>query len=227
MIRVVIADDQALVRSGFAYIIGAQVDMEVVAEAADGLAAIEDTRHHSPDVVVMDIRMPRVDGIEATRRIVRAHPDTRVLILTTFDLDENLYAAMTAGASAFLLKDVPPEQLIAGIRMVAAGEALVAPAITKRLIERFVARSRPDSRVLERLTERERDILRLVARGQSNRDIAEELHLADATVKTHISRIYPKLGVRDRAQAVVVAYEEGLVEPGHTSSGQRPAASGG
>ena len=220
MIRVMIADDQALVRSGFAYIIRAQADLEVVAEAADGLAAIEDSRHHRPDVVVMDIRMPRIDGIEATRRIVRSHPETRVLILTTFDHDENLYSAMTAGASAFLLKDAPPEQLIAGIRMVAAGEALVAPAITKRLIERFVERARPDPRILERLTERERDILRLVARGKSNRDIAEELHLADATVKTHISRIYPKLGVRDRAQAVVVAYEKGLVEPGHTSSSE-------
>jgi DNA-binding NarL/FixJ family response regulator len=218
MIRIVIADDQALVRSGFAYIIGAQADMEVIAEAEDGLAAIEATRHHSPDVVVMDIRMPRVDGIEATRRIVRAHPDTRVLILTTFDLDENLYAAMTAGASAFLLKDAPPEQLIAGLRMVADGDALVAPAITRRLVERFVERSRPESRLLERLTERERDILRFVARGLSNHEIAEALHLADATVKTHISRIYPKLGVGDRAQAVVVAYEEGLVEPGHTTT---------
>lgn len=217
MIRIVIADDQALVRSGFAYIIGAQADMDVVAEAEHGLAAIEAARHHRPDIVVMDIRMPQVDGIEATRRIVRAYPDTRVLILTTFDLDENLYAAMTAGASAFLLKDAPPEQLIAGIRMVAAGEALVAPAITKRLIERFVQRSRPDSRLLERLTERERDILKLVARGLPNHEIAETLHLANATVKTHISRIYPKLGVGGRAQAVVVAYEEGLVEPGHTA----------
>ena len=218
MIRVVIADDQALVRSGFAYIIGAQADMEVVAEAEDGLAAIEHTRHRGPDVVVMDIRMPRVDGIEATRRIVRTNPDTRVLILTTFDLDENLYAAMTAGASGFLLKDAPPAQLIGGIRMVADGEALVAPAITKRLIERFVERARPGSPLLARLTEREREILRGLARGLSNREIAEQLHLADATVKTHVSRIYPKLGVRDRAQAVVVAYEEGLVEPGHTGS---------
>lgn len=218
MIRVLIADDQALVRSGFAYIIDAQADMEVVGEAEDGLAAIELARHLDPDVVVMDIRMPQVDGIEATRRIIRAGSSAKVLVLTTFDLDEHLYAAMTAGASAFLLKDAPPEQLVAGIRMVAAGEALVAPAITRRLIERFVERGQPDSQLLATLTDREREILALVARGHTNGEIADGLHLADATVKTHVSRVYAKLGVRDRAQAVVVAYEEGLVEPGHTNA---------
>ncbi|MEX0660130.1 MAG: response regulator transcription factor [Egibacteraceae bacterium] len=217
MIRVVIADDQELVRSGFVYIVGSQTDMEVVGEAGDGLGAIERARRLTPDVVVMDIRMPRLDGIEATRRIVRANPATRVLVLTTFDLDEHLYEAMTAGASAFLLKDAPPEQLVSGIRMVAAGEALVAPAITRRLIAAFVDRSRPSgSSALERLTEREHDVLRSLAGGRSNQEIAAELHLSEATVKTHVSRIYAKLDVRDRAQAVVVAYEEGLVEPGHT-----------
>ena len=216
MISVVIVDDQALVRSGFAYIIGAQPDMEVVGEAEDGLGGIERVRQLSPDVVVMDIRMPKVDGIEATRRIVRANPDTRVLVLTTFDLDEHLYEAMTAGASAFLLKDAPPEQLVAGIRMVADGEALVAPAITRRLVEAFVERSRPTGpSVLDQLTDREQDVLRTLAAGRSNQEIAAALHLAEATVKTHISRIYAKLDVRDRAQAVVLAYEEGLVEPGH------------
>lgn len=218
MIRVVIVDDQALVRSGFAYIIGSQPDMEVVGEAEDGLGAIEQVRQLSPDVVVMDIRMPRVDGIEATRRIVRSNPATRVLVLTTFDLDEHLYEAMTAGASAFLLKDAPPEQLVAGVRMVAAGEALVAPAITRRLVEAFVERSRPSgSAVLDQLTEREQDVLRRLAAGRSNQEIAADLHLAEATVKTHVSRIYAKLDIRDRAQAVVLAYEVGLVEPGHTA----------
>ena len=226
MIRVVIADDQALVRSGFSYIIDAQADMTVVGEAQDGLGAIRETKLHQPNVVVMDIRMPHVDGIEATRRIVRGDHHARVLILTTFDLDEHLYAAMTAGASGFLLKDAPPEQLVAGIRMIAAGEALVAPAITRRLIERFVDRRRSStSPLLERLTHRERDILRAVASGRSNAEIAGDLHLAEATVKTHISRIYAKLDVRDRAQAVVIAYEQGLVEVGHTS--EPPPAPGG
>ena len=219
MIRVVIADDQALVRSGFSYIIDAQADMTVVGAAEDGLGALRETKLHEPDVVVMDIRMPNVDGIEATRRIVRGDHRARVLILTTFDLDEHLYAAMTAGASGFLLKDAPPEQLVAGIRMVAGGEALVAPAITRRLIERFVDRGRSNSSpLLERLTDRERDILRAVAAGRSNTEIARDLHLAEATVKTHISRIYAKLDVRDRAQAVVLAYEQGLVQVGHTST---------
>lgn len=223
MIDVLVADDQALVRSGFVYLIDAQPDMRVVAEAEDGFVAIEHVRQHEPDVVVMDIRMPRVDGIEAARRIVKSHPATRILVLTTFDLDEHLYAAMNAGASAFLLKDVPPEQLIAGIRMVAAGEALVAPAITRRLIERFVARTPPDDARLDRLTDREREVLERLARGESNQEIAAGLHLADATVKTHVSRVYAKLGARDRAQAVVIAYETGLVEPGHTSDAGGPA----
>lgn len=215
MIRVLVADDQALVRSGFRYIVDTQPDMEVVGEATDGLEAVTLARALAPDLIVMDIRMPQLDGIEATRRITSASTTARVLILTTFDLDEHLYNAMSAGASGFLLKDVPPEQFITGIRMVAAGEALVAPAITRRLIERYVRRTRSgDSSRLAGLTERERDVLRLVARGLSNQELATQLYLAEATIKTHITRIYTKLGVRDRAQAVVVAYEEGLVQPG-------------
>ncbi|CAN5258414.1 response regulator transcription factor [soil metagenome] len=215
MIRVLIADDQALVRSGFRYIVDTQPDMEVVGEATDGLEAVTLARALAPDLIVMDIRMPQLDGIEATRRIIGASTTARVLILTTFDLDEHLYNAMSAGASGFLLKDAPPEQFVTAIRMVAAGEALVAPAITRRLIERFVQRPRSgDSSRIAGLTERERDVLRLVARGLSNQELATQLYLAEATIKTHITRIYTKLGVRDRAQAVVVAYEEGLVQPG-------------
>lgn len=220
MIRVAVADDQALVRAGLLTVLSHSGDMECVGEAGDGLEAVELARSASPDVVVMDVRMPRCDGIEATRRIV-ADPGcehVRVLVLTTFDADENVYAALRAGASGFLLKDAAPEEILAAIRVVAAGDALIAPAITRRLITEFVRRPAastggPDPG-LKRLTEREREILTLVARGLSNGEIAEQNHLSYATVKTHISRILSKLGARDRAQLVVLAYESGLVSPG-------------
>jgi len=225
-IRVLIADDQVLVRAGFRAILEGQPGIVVCGEAADGRDAIDLVRRRRPDVVLMDIQMPDIDGLEATRRIVEdAAPDERVavLMLTTFDLDAYVYDALRAGASGFLLKDVLPEQLIAAIRIVASGDALIAPAITKRLIEQF-ARSAPASvppAGLEQLTPREVEVLILAARGLSNGEIADELILSQATVKTHIKRILCKLGVRDRVQAVVLAYEAGLVSPGHTS---RPAS---
>ena len=215
MIRVVVADDQALVRGGFRYMIDSQPDLEVVGEAENGREALQLVRTLAPDLVVMDVRMPEMDGIEATRRIASTSASTKVLMLTTFDLDEHIYDAMSAGASAFLLKDVPPEQLVAGIRRVAAGESLVAPTITRRLIERFLRQpDRDDAQRLTALTDREREVLQLVARGRSNQEIAADLSLAEPTVKTHVTRIYMKLGVRDRAQAVVLAYETGVVRPG-------------
>ena len=216
--RVLIADDQALVRAGFRAILEAQPGLVVVGEAGDGLAAIDLARRRRPDAVLMDIRMPGIDGLEATRRIVAEageHP-VAVLMLTTFDLNEYVYDALRAGASGFLLKDVPPEELIAAVRIVAAGDALIAPAITKRLIEQF-ARSAPASAppaAIGELTAREREVLGLVARGLSNAEIAAELVLSDATVKTHVKRVLAKLGLRDRVQAVVLAYETGLVTPG-------------
>ena len=218
MIRVLIADDQALVRAGFRMILDAEEDLDVVGEASDGAEAVEQTRRLDPDVVLMDIRMPELDGIEATRRVIAAGGDqpARVLMLTTFDLNEYVYEALRAGASGFLLKDVPPEELAAGIRVVARGDALLAPAITKRLIEQF-ARAAPPSTAspqIALLTPREREVLTLVARGLSNREIADELVLSEATVKTHVKRVLAKLEVRDRVQAVVVAYEAGLVAPG-------------
>jgi DNA-binding NarL/FixJ family response regulator len=217
LIRALIADDQALVRSGFRMILDAQEDFEVVGEAEGGDQAIEKALRLHPDVVLMDVRMPGIDGIEATRRLLAACSRVRVLILTTFDLDEYVYEAMRAGASGFMLKDVSPSQLAEAVRTVAAGEALLAPAITRRLIERFMNRPQPGSRVpqeLEQLTPRELEVLRLVARGLSNAEIAEELILGPATVKTHVARVLAKLGVRDRVQAVVAAYESGLAEPG-------------
>ena len=219
MIRVLLADDQALVRGGLAMIVDAQPDMEVVAEAADGAAAVDLARRHTPDVVLMDIRMPGVDGIEATRRLVRSGSAACVLMLTTFDLDDYLLDAMRAGAGGFLLKTAPPRQLVAAIRDAVAGDTLVSPSITRRLVEDFVARPRPSSDGLPGLadlTAREREVLALVARGLSNAEIASTLIVSEATVKTHVARILMKLGLRDRVQAVVAAYEGGVVRPGGT-----------
>jgi DNA-binding NarL/FixJ family response regulator len=215
-VRVVIADDQALIRTGFAMILAAD-GIEVTAEAADGAQAIDAVRRTAPDVVLMDIRMPGIDGLEATRRILR-DPGTapRVIILTTFDLDRYVYAALSAGASGFLLKDVSPEHLVAAIRLVRSGDALLAPTITRRLVERFArtAEGQAPHRDLAALTPRELEVLGQLARGLSNAELAERFRLSEATVKTHVARILAKLRQRDRAQAVVVAYETGLVTPG-------------
>jgi DNA-binding NarL/FixJ family response regulator len=217
VIGVLLADDQALVRAGFRMIIDAQPDMAVVGEAADGAEAVEEARRLRPDVLLMDIRMPGVDGIEATRRLVADGSQARIVMLTTFDLDEYVYGAMKAGASGFLLKTAPPHQLTAAIRDAAAGETLVAPAITRRLVEEFVGRPRPGvdgPPSLAELTPREREVLSFVAQGLSNAELARELFVSEATVKTHVARILMKLGLRDRVQAVVLAYESGLVRPG-------------
>jgi len=217
VIRVLIADDQALVRGGFHSILAGQDDIEVVGEAEDGNAAVELTERLCPDVVLMDIRMPGIDGIEATRRIAARGLVTRVLVLTTFDVDDYVYAAMKAGASGFLLKTAPPRQLSDAVRTVAAGDALLAPSITRRLVEQFVRRPPPGASVppgLEELTERELEVLKLLARAMSNAEIAAELVVSEATVKSHVNRILGKLSLRDRTQAVVLAYEAGLVEPG-------------
>jgi DNA-binding NarL/FixJ family response regulator len=216
--RVVIADDQTLVRGGFRMILGA-AGIPVVAEAADGGQAVAAVLKHRPDVVLMDIRMPEMDGLEATRRILAAPAgrDCRIIILTTFDLDQYVYAALTAGASGFLLKDVTPEQLVAAVRLVRSGDALLAPSITRRLVERFAPRApgRPAMHAdLSELTPRELEVLRLLARGLSNAELAAELTLSEATVKTHVGRILTKLQLRDRVQAVVLAYETGLAGPG-------------
>ncbi|HVQ94247.1 MAG TPA: response regulator transcription factor [Mycobacteriales bacterium] len=216
-IRVLLVDDEPLLRMAFTMVLGAQPDMRTVGEAADGAEAIRLARQLTPDVVLMDVRMPGTDGIEATSRIVRDSPGTRVLILTTFDLDEYAFAGLKAGASGFLLKNAQPEELLGAIRSVAAGDAMVSPRITRRLLENFAQHlpteaAAPDER-LDRLTARERDVLIAVARGLSNTEIAAELHLAEATVKTHLSRILHKLQLRDRVQAVVFAYETRLVRP--------------
>ncbi|TQS44651.1 response regulator transcription factor [Cryptosporangium phraense] len=215
--RVVVADDQALVRTGFRMILTAD-GIDVVAEATNGAEAVDAVRRTRPDVVLMDIRMPELDGLEATRRILGAGPGgPRVLMLTTFDLDRYVYAALSAGASGFLLKDVTPEQLTAAVRLVRTGDALLAPAITRRLVERFARRDEAASAVhrdLAALTPRELEVLRLLARGSSNAELASSLSLSEATVKTHVARILGKLQLRDRVQAVVVAYETGLVSPG-------------
>ena len=219
MIRVVVADDQTLVRAGFRVLVESAPDLEVVGEAGDGVEAVELARRELPDVVLMDIRMPRMDGLEATRRIValdRAE-GVRVLVLTTFDLDEYVYEALRAGASGFLLKDTPPADLLAAIRVVAAGDALLAPSVTRRLIAEFARRPEPSAVTpadLAALTDREREVLALVARGLSNAEIAELLVVSGATAKTHVSRVLAKLGARDRAQLVMLAYETGLVTPG-------------
>lgn len=216
MIRVLIVDDQALVRTGFRLILELEDDIVVVGEARDGREALELARETAPDVALMDIRMPVLDGLEATRQIKELIPATRVLMLTTFDLDEYVFAAVKAGASGFLLKDVPREQLVLGIRMVAAGEALVAPSITRRLIERFVTLPGPTQAetALSSLTPREVDVLRLLGRGLSNTEIGVQLVIGEATVKTHVARIQQKMQLRDRIQTVVLAYESGLVIPG-------------
>jgi DNA-binding NarL/FixJ family response regulator len=215
-IRILVADDQALMRGGFRLILDAQDDLEVVGEAIDGADAVRQYDQLRPDVVVMDVRMPTMDGIEATRRLTAGERPARVLILTTFDLDEYVYEALRAGASGFLLKDRPPEELVAAVRVVAAGEALLAPSVTRRLIAEFAARPDPPPppAALEQLTDREREVLVLMARGRSNQEIARELFVAETTVKTHVGRVLQKLGLRDRAQAVVLAYESGLVQPG-------------
>jgi DNA-binding NarL/FixJ family response regulator len=217
-IRVVIADDQALVRDGFGMILDAQPDIDVVAEAADGREAVERARELRPDVVLMDIRMPGLDGIEATRRLmVEPGSAPRVLMLTTFDQNEYVYEAMKAGASGFLLKDVRREELVNAVRVVAAGDALLAPSLTRRLIEDFVRRPPPGASpagAIAELTPRESEVLRLVAHGLSNAEIAAALVVSDATVKTHVARILSKLSLRDRIQAVVLAYETGFVQPG-------------
>ncbi|GII82306.1 DNA-binding response regulator [Sphaerisporangium siamense] len=216
-LRVVVADDQALVRSGFGMILTAD-GIEVVAEAANGMEAVAAVRRTAPDVVLMDIRMPEMGGIEATRRIVAGSVGgTRVLILTTYDLDQYVYAALTAGASGFLLKDVTPEHLVAAVRLVRSGDALLAPSITRRLVERFTRRDQAIHRDLSALTPRELEVLRLMATGLSNAELADRLILSPATVKTHVAHILAKLALRDRVQAVVLAYEIGLVTPGSSA----------
>jgi len=221
MIRVLIADDQALVRGGFNSILSGQDDITVVGETEEGNQTVEAVDQLRPDVVLMDIRMPGIDGIEATRRIVSRGIPTRVLVLTTFDVDDYVYEAMKAGASGFLLKTAPPRQLVEAVRTIAAGDALLAPSVTRRLVEQFVRRPPPGTKVpaeLEELTERELEVLQLLARAQSNAEIAGELVVSEATVKSHVNRILTKLNLRDRAQAIVLAYESGLVEPGSNSA---------
>ena len=219
-ISIVLADDQELLRLGFRLVLDAQDDMKVIGEAGDGAAAVRLAQHTSPDVILMDVRMPGMDGIEATRQITAAGLASRVLILTTFDLDEYAYAGLRAGASGFLLKNVPPPDLLSAIRAVASGDAVVAPAVTRRLLDAFLphlpgpAGAAADPPELSQLTAREREILIQVATGRSNAEIAEVLVLAETTVKTHVSRVLTKLALRDRVQAVVYAYENGLVRPG-------------
>lgn len=218
-----VVDDQELVRAGFAMMIDAQDDMQVVADAADGEQALQRAAEHHPDVVMMDLRMPVLDGITATRRLVAQHPSTRVCMLTTFDLDRHVYDAVQAGASGFLLKDVRPRELAHAIRVVADGQALIAPQVTQRLLAEFTSRPRPGQHhpALTELTEREREVLVLMAGACSNREIADRLVLSEATVRTHVSRVLAKLGLRDRVQAVVFAYETGLVRPGGSDATDR------
>jgi DNA-binding NarL/FixJ family response regulator len=218
VIRVLLADDQPLVRAGLRMFLSAQPDIEVVAEAADGREAVDAAREHQPEVVLMDVRMPNVDGVEATRLITAAADAPRVLVLTTFDLDEIVYEALRAGASGFLLKDASEERLTTAIRVVADGGSMFAPSVTRRLIEEFARRPQHRVHNLARLTDRENQVLRLVARGQSNTEIAATLFVSENTIKTHVARIMMKLGLRDRVQAVVTAYEAGVVRP-HDSSG--------
>jgi DNA-binding NarL/FixJ family response regulator len=215
LIRVLVVDDQGLVRAGFRMILEAQPDVQVVGEAADGLEAVEAARRLQPDVVLMDVRMSRTDGLEATRRLARPGTDNpaKVLILTTFDLDEYVYEALRAGASGFVLKDDSPEQLIGAIRTVAEGEALLSPTITKRVIQKFARMPRPaPPKELDDLSEREREVFRLIAQGLSNAEIAQELYISETTVKTHITHILQKLNLRDRVQAVVLAYQTGVFD---------------
>ena len=220
MIRVLIVDDQAMIRAGFRMIVGAEPDITVVGEASNGIEALEMAVRSSPDVVLMDVRMPRMDGIEAARRMLadRNTRNPRVLMLTTFDLDDYVYPALRAGVSGFMLKDAPAEQLVDAIRVIAAGEALLAPSITRRLIEDINKRPSRDVITtvpgLDLLTDREHEVLRLVAKGLSNSEVADQLYLGEATIKTHVGRILMKLNLRDRVQAVVLAYESGLITPG-------------
>jgi DNA-binding NarL/FixJ family response regulator len=222
VIRVLIADDHELLRDGLRGMLDAQEDMEVVGEAEDGARAVDEAIRLHPDVVIMDIRMPRLDGIEATKRLTaQGEKAPRILVLTTFDLDEYVYEALRAGAGGFMLKDAPPRQLAEAVRTVAAGESLLAPAVTKRLIERYVSRPPADAARRERfaeLTERELEVLKLLTRGLSNVEIGKRLFLSEATVKTHVTRVLNKLGVRDRVQAVVLAYESGLTQPGENDA---------
>jgi DNA-binding NarL/FixJ family response regulator len=216
VIRVVLADDQALVRAGFRLLLDTEDGFEVVGEAGDGAEAVRQAHEHRPDVVVMDIRMPGTDGLAATRQVCAELPDVKVLVLTTFNVDEYVFEALRAGASGFLLKDTDPVELLHALRVVAEGEALLAPSVTRRLIEEFANRPehrRPDPKALRELTAREREILALVAAGMSNDEIAEHLVISPATSRTHVSRVLTKLGARDRAQLVVLAYESGLVSP--------------
>jgi DNA-binding NarL/FixJ family response regulator len=225
-IRVLVADDQALVRAGFRKLLEAEPDLEVVGEAEDGGSAVMAARRLGPDVVLMDVRMPRMDGIEAAQHIAAEVPASRVIILTTYDLDEYVYQALRAGACGFLLKDAPPDQLVSAVRLVATGDALLAPAITRRLIEEFSRRPAPDphlQRLLASLTSREREVLAQVARGLGNAEIARELNVGEATVKTHVANILLKLGARDRVQAVVFAYESAFVSPGSPARLEDPA----
>jgi DNA-binding NarL/FixJ family response regulator len=225
-IRVLVADDQSMVRAGFRMLLSGEPDIEVVGEARNGAEAVRQAARLSPTVVLMDIRMPELDGLEATRRILAVEDAARVLILTTFDLDEYVYEALRAGASGFVLKDDPPEQLLAAIRVVARGEALLSPAVTKRVIEKFTRIAPPEPpKALDQLTERELDVFRLIARGLSNAEIGQELYISDTTVKTHITHILQKLGLRDRVQAVVLAHETGLVAGRTDSSPTRTSRS--
>jgi DNA-binding NarL/FixJ family response regulator len=220
-IRVLVADDQSMVRAGFRMLLSGEADIDVVAEADNGLEAVEKAARFRPTVVLMDIRMPELDGLEATRRILAGDGTPRVLILTTFDLDEYVYEALRAGASGFVLKDDPPEQLLAAIRIVAGGEALLSPAITKRVIDKFTHISQPEPpKELADLTDRELDVFRLIARGLSNAEIGQELYISDATVKTHITHLLQKLNLRDRVQAVVLAHEARLFENDSTGSAE-------
>jgi DNA-binding NarL/FixJ family response regulator len=212
-IRVLVADDQSMVRAGFRLLLSNEPDIEVVAEARDGLEAVDKVARFLPTVVLMDIRMPQLDGLEATRRILATNDAARILILTTFDLDEYVYEALRAGASGFVLKDDPPEQLLAAIRTVAGGDALLSPAITERVIKQFTRIQRPaPPKELDELTAREHEILRLIANGLSNAEIGQQLYISETTVKTHVTHILQKLGLRDRVQAVVLAYQTGLFE---------------
>jgi len=212
-ISVLVVDDQSMVRAGFRMVLGGEKDIEVVAEASNGLEAVSKAARFHPKVVLMDIRMPELDGLEATKRILAADPGARILILTTFDLDEYVYEALRAGASGFVLKDDPPEQLLAAVRTVSHGDALLSPAITKRVIRQFARRPRPaPPKELGELSERERDVFRLIADGLSNGEIAQELYISETTVKTHVTHILQKLGLRDRVQAVVLAYQTGVFE---------------
>lgn len=217
MIKILIADDQALLRGGLRAMLEAEPDMQVVAEAGDGAAAVDEAIRHHPDVILMDVRMPQLDGIEATRRILASGSRARILVITTFDLDEYAFEALRAGASGFLLKATPPGTLVSAVRAVSGGESQLDPQVTRRLIERFMHRPEPDAATqarLEELTERELEVLHLLVRGLTNEEMGERLFLSPATVKSHVTRILGKLGVRGRVQAVILAYESGLVQPG-------------